>query len=341
MRNKSAEAGRRQHMISVPLKVRIVLGAFLAVGIVFSLLNPAFISGGNILAILMRMAILVPIALGVMLSLAVKGIDLSAGTIVGLLGIILAMLIRGQVPLGLGIMVIAALGTVIGLINGILIGRLNMNPFIATLAMMFIGNSIERVLTQGGLPIYLYTDTSGLSQVFRTKSFGIPIPIILLGAVGITFYLLMDKSVFGRRLYAAGSSLGGAVNAGIPVRSFYTAAYTVSGLLASISALLVASQVRSGQPLVGQSYMWDAIGAGFLSTILSRYRRPNVTGTIFGVGFLAMITNGLTILGLEFYWMGFFRGIIILLILTASALTDKQAPFGVMRQGIRRIRTAE
>lgn len=326
-------------MMSVPHNFWLVLGAFLAVGTVFSLLNPAFISGGNMSAILMRMAVLVPIALGIMLSLVVKGIDLSAGTIVGLLGIILAMLIRTQVPLFLGIMAIAALGTVIGLINGILIGRLNMNPFIATLAMMFIGNSMERVLTQGGLPIYLYTDTSGLSRIFRAEWFGIPIPIILLVIIGLALYLLMDKSVFGRRLYATGSSLGGAANAGIPVRSFYMAAYTISGLLASISALLVASQVRSGQPLVGQSYLWDAIGAGFLSTILSRYRRPKVIGTIFGVGFLAMITNGLTILGLEFYWMGFFRGVIILLILAASAVTGKRASLGVMKRRIKKIQS--
>ncbi|MCG8480503.1 MAG: ABC transporter permease [Spirochaetales bacterium] len=310
---------------TVPINVVLTVGAFVAVFMFFSLLNRSFFRWNNIVAILMRGTILVPLSIGVMLSLIVRVIDLSSGTTVGLLGVVLTMLIRDGISLPWAIVVIAFAGIAIGLVNGTLIGVLNMNPFIATLAVMFIGNSIERVLTQGGLPIYLYGDTSGLAEVFRGVAAGVPIPIVLLACVSIATYITLEKTVFGRRLYATGSSIGGATNAGIPVRRYYVAAYAVSSLLAVLSAVLVASQVRSGQPMVGQSYLWDAIGAAFLSTIISKKRRPNVAGTVFGVAFLAMVTNGLTILGIAFYWMDFFRGLIILFMLLSSVITIRDS----------------
>ncbi len=293
---------------------------FVLVFLLFGILGSGFFTWNNLITIMMRATILAPIAFGVMLSLIVKGIDLSSGSVIGLLGIILSMMISRGFSLWIGVIVLLAGGAIIGFINGILIGKFNINPFIATLSIMFIGNSIERILTQGGLPIYLYGDSSGLSHIFRGAWVGVPIPVILLSVLAVLLFIVLNLSIFGRRLYAVGSSIEGAINAGVPVRLFYTAVYTISGVLMSFSALLVASQVQSGQPLVGQSFLWDSIGAAFLGTIFTRNPRPNILGTLLGVLFLAMITNGLTILGLEFYWLDFFRGLIILFILLVSAV---------------------
>ena len=182
---------------------------------------------------------------------------------------------------------------------------------------------MEKVLTQGGLPIYLYGDSSGFDQIYRVSFAGIPLPFIIFIITTGGLYILLKYTNYGRRLYASGMSIKGAVNAGIPVRKYFASAYIISSFLVFFSSMFIASQVRSGQPLIGQSYLWDAIGAAYLSTILSDTKRPNVMGTILGVVLLAVITNGLTMLGLAFYWKTFARGFLILFVLLASTMDSR------------------
>lgn len=296
----------------------------------FSLMNESFFGFANFSDILMRVAVTAPIALGIMFCLIVKGIDLSSGTVVGLAGIVLANMVKAEKPLALGILAVLFIGLAVGTIDGILIAKLNMNPFVATLAVMFVGLSFEKVITQGGLPVYLYGSVNSLSGIYRNRLLGIPLPIVILIFIIMITYVISEKMVVGRRLRAAGESIKGSANAGVNVRLYFAAAYIVSGVLAACSGVIIASQVQAGQPLVGQSYLWDAIGSAYLSTALSRTRRPNVFGTVFGALFLAMINNGLTILGLPFYWKTFFSGLIILFILLVSVVNR-----GLMRKTVR------
>ena len=294
--------------------------AFVVIAGFFSLMNISFLSVSNFVDILMRISVTAPIALGIMFCLIVKGIDLSSGTVVGLVGITLAAMVKAEVPLALGIALALSLGFAVGLINGVLIARFNMNPFVATLAIMFVGLSFEKVITQGGLPVYLYGSANSLSLIYRYRLLGIPIPIIILAFIVTITWLASEKMIIGRRLRASGESIKGAINAGIRVRMYFAGAYIVSGILAACSGIIITSQIQAGQPMVGQSYLWDAIGSAYLSTTLSVNRRPNVFGTVFGALFLSMINNGLTILGLPFYWKTFFSGLIILFILLTSVV---------------------
>ena len=305
------------------IKAIIMLIAVVCVIIFFALMNKSFLSLENIKEIVMRVSVLAPIALGIMVVLIVKGIDLSPGTSIGLLGILGVSLIDKGAPLVGGLLFALFFAFVIGGLNGLLIARFNMNPFITTLAMMFIGMSMEKVLTQGGLPIYLYGDSSGFDQIYRVSVGPVPLPILVFIITTVGLYILLKYTTYGRRLYASGMSIKGAVNAGIPVRKYFASAYIISSSLVFFSSMFIASKVRSGQPLVGQSYLWDAIGAAYLSTILSDTKRPNVVGTIIGVVFLAVITNGLTMLGLAFYWKTFSRGFLILFVLLASTIETK------------------
>ena len=301
-------------------KTLIMLLAVVCVLIFFSFINKRFLSIENIKEIVMRVSVLAPIALGIMVVLIVRGIDLSPGTSIGLLGILAASTIERGSPLVSGLLFALLFALIIGSLNGLLIAKFNMNPFITTLAMMFIGMSMEKVLTQGGLPIYLYGDNSGFDKIYRATVAGIPLPILIFLILAISLYVILNYTTYGRRLYASGMSIKGAVNAGIPVRTYFASAYLISSFLVLFSSMFIASKVRSGQPLVGQAYLWDAIGAAYLSTILSDTKRPNVGGTIIGVVFLAIITNGLTMLGLAFYWKTFARGFLILFVLMASTL---------------------
>ncbi len=135
--------------------------------------------------------------------------------------------------------------------------------------------------------------------------------------------MILEKTSYGRKFYATGASLRGSVNAGISIRAYIAAAYVISGFTASVAGVLVASQVRSGQPLVGQSFLWDAIGAAFISRFLSRRDRPNAIGTAFGAILFASIHVGLTLVGVQFYLRNFFLGLILLVILLAASLRSR------------------
>jgi ribose transport system permease protein len=309
---------------NILLESMLIIG-FIFLLIFFSIVNPAFWSFQNINSILLRVAIASSIAYGIMLSLIGVGIDLSPGASVGLAGLGMVLCIEAGLPTGVGIIVGLLVGLAVGAVNGILISRASMNPFIVTLSIMFIGNSIERVITRGGLPIYLYgpSATKTFEFLFRGKLLGIQFPIWVMLFVTIIYYIFLERSIFGRRLYSCGMSLKGAKASGINVRRYYFLIYTISGISAAVAGLLVASQVRSGQPMVGKSFLWDAIGAAYLSTLMSKNMRPNILGTLFGVIVLAVLTNGLTLLGLNFYWKEFFRGFLIIIILLISVVKRK------------------
>lgn len=286
----------------------------------FTAVNSDYFSLGNLREILMRASITTPIGLGIMLTLGLRGIDLSPGTTVGLTGIMMAMMIEGKHSLATAIAVGCLVGLAVGCANAVLVARFNLEPLIATLSLMFIGSSIERALTKGGLPIYLIGEKVGLGNIYRGTLLSIPYPIWILIVITLVFYLVLEKTAYGRKFYASGASLRGSINAGISIRVYIAAAYIISGLTSSLAGVFVASQVRSGQPLVGQSFLWDAIGAAFISRFLSRRDRPNALGTAFGAILFASIHVGLTLVGVQFYLRNFFLGLILLIILMAASL---------------------
>lgn len=318
MNSKSGKSGVARFVLDYFAYI-ILLAAF----VFFSAVNIEYLSLGNLKEILMRASITTPIALGIMLTLGLRGIDMSPGTTVGLTGIVIALMVQAKYGLVAAIAAGCLVGLVIGGLNAILTARFNLEPLIATLSMMFIGSSVERALTKGGLPIYLYGEKVGLGKIFRAEFLSIPVPIWFLAVLTLAFYLVLDKTAYGRKFYACGASLRGSVNAGISIRTYIAAAYVVSGLTASLAGILVASQVRSGQPLVGQSFLWDSIGAAFISRFLSGRDRPNALGTAFGAILFASIHVGLTLVGVQFYLRNFFLGLIILVILLAASLRSR------------------
>lgn len=307
---------------------RIVLDKFAylalaAVVVIFTILNPQYLSLGNFREILMRAAITTPIALGIVLALGLDGIDLSPGTVIGLMGIITAKMIERKYSLAEGILCGFAAALAIGIVNALLVARFNFAPMIATLAIMYVGSSIERAMTRGGLPVYLYGEKVGLGNIYRGEILGVPYPILMLAVIVLVFHFVLENTAVGRKYYACGASLRGSMNAGIPIRRYIAGAYIVSALTSAISGVLVASQVRSGQPLVGQSFLWDAMGAAFISSFLSSRSRPNAVGALFGTLLFAAVHVGLTMVGVHFSLKNFFLGVIILIILMAASLRGR------------------
>lgn len=297
----------------------IILIGFGLLVIFFSISNSGFLQLDNITDILLRMSILIGPSYGVMLALSCKGIDLSAGTTMGLVAITMAGTISAGRNFGLSLFLALLVGSGIGLLNALLVSRANFNPFIATISVLFIGNSIEKSVTRGGLPIYLYPAPEAINFIYRGKIVGIPTPIFIMVIMTLILYLFLEKSKYGRKLRAGGENIQASRATGIPVRFYYGLAYFFAAICASVGGIIILSQIRAAQPLVGHSYLWDAIGAAYLSTIMSRRSfRPNVLGTLFGTLVMATLVNGFTLMGLPFYWKEFAKGVAILLLLLIS-----------------------
>ncbi|HOP25392.1 MAG TPA: ABC transporter permease [Defluviitoga sp.] len=313
---------RKFNLFNFLVSQSIIIG-FAGILIFFSIKNYSFLQWQNIVDIIMRMSILSGPAFGVMLALVCKGIDLSSGTTMGLVAITLASAISAGKSFGVSLFFAFLVGSSVGIINALLIAKANLNPFIATISVLFIGNSIEKCVTRGGLPIYLYPSPKSLDRIYRGNILGIPTPIFIMVIMTLLLFFFLEKSKYGRKLRAAGENIKASRLAGIPVRFYYGLAYFFAAICATIGGIVVLSQIRAAQPLVGESYLWDAIGAAYLSTIMSPRGQPNVLGTLFGALVMATVANGFTLMGLSFYWKEFAKGVIILILLLVSTLKKR------------------
>jgi ribose transport system permease protein len=294
---------------------------FVLICAVFSFATDTFLSPANLFNVLVNNVVLLAIvALGLTLVVSSGGIDLSVGVAVDLASMIFVMLLGAghgvfaSIAAGLGV---AAL---VGLLNAILITRLKISPFLATLGVLFIGQSTQQLATGGGQPIYLITGepAAAFDGIARSALFHLPTPVLVLFACGIAVYLLLHRSVFGRQIVALGVQPGVARYSGIRVARQLSWVYVACALLSGIAGILLSATVKSYVPLSGNAFLLDAIGATFIGTTLSSERRPSVPGTLIGVLMLAAMKNGLLLVGWNFYWQQVGIGVLVFVVLAAS-----------------------
>lgn len=298
-----------------------VIGAFAAVIIFFGIFADGFLTGENLLNLISNKVVLLSIvALGMTIVIGAGGIDLSIGVSVDLSSMIFIMLLAagyaGVIAVTGGIL--AAL--CVGLANAMLINKLKMNPFLATLGILFIGQSIQRLSTQGGVPIYLTRPefAAPFEAIVRTSLFTIPTPIIVMLICIIVVYLALHRSVFGRYVAALGAQAEVAWYSGIRVPFNLSVVFIACAVLSGITGILLSSTVRSYVPFSGDAFLLDAIGATFIGTAISAERRPSVIGTLLGVLLLAVMRNGLLLIGWNFFWQQVGIGVLVFLVLGLS-----------------------
>jgi len=305
-----------------------VLVAFAAVFIFFAFGAQGFLSLTNFLNVLVNNVVLLAIvALGMTLVVTSGGIDLSVGVSLDLASLaFIALLAHGySAPLAVGAGLLAAV--LVGLVNAILIAKMKISPFLATLGVLFIGQSAQRLATNGGQPIYLTTSAHAqtFAAISRSSFLGLPTPVWILIACIAACYLAVHRMAFGRYARAIGAKPGVAWYSGIRVPFTLAQVYVGAAFLCGIAGILLSSSVRSYVPMSGNAFLLDAIGATFIGTALSRDLRPNVGGTILGVVLLALVKNGLLLIGWNFYWQQVGIGVLVFLVLAAS--------FGLRRRG--------
>jgi simple sugar transport system permease protein len=297
--------------------------------------EPAFLHVNNLFSVLQSVAVVALLAVGVTVTLAVDGFDLSVGSIAAftLMTSAYAMIVW-QFSAAATVAFALTTGAAIGLVNGLLIVSLRIPDLLATLGMMFLlaglqlipsaGRSITSglILSDGSVaegafdPVFL---AIGRSQLFAVA----PLPVVIVAIIAVVFWFLMERTRWGRVFYAVGGNETAAYLAGAPVRSYRVAAYVISGVLAALGGVFVAARVGRGDVFAGSSLLLDSVAASLIGFAVLDQRRANVIGAVTGAIFVGVVLNGLTMLNVPYYTQDFVKGAVLV---GALALT-----FGIGR----------
>lgn len=307
----AADAGKRFKLSEVTQKLGPLLGFIILVMIV-SILNPAFMEPLNILNLLRQVAINALIAFGMTFVILTGGIDLSVGSILALSSAFVANLMLAGVDPILAILIGCIAGAIMGAINGLLITKGKMAPFIATLATMTIFRGLTLVYTNGN-PITGLGDDLSFQLFGRGYFLGIPVPAITMMIVFAVLWIILHKTAFGRKTYAIGGNEKAAIVSGIKVHRVKIMIYSLAGMLSALAGAILMSRLNSAQPTAGQSYELDAIAAVVLGGTSLTGGRGWIVGTLIGALIIATLNNGLNLLGVSSFFQMVVKGVVILI----------------------------
>ncbi|WON78329.1 ABC transporter permease [Serratia sp. UGAL515B_01] len=274
------------------------------------LMNPS-----RLLLIVLQVAIIGIIAVGVTQVIITTGIDLSSGSLIALTAVVAASLAQtsesispiypglldlpAAIPIGAGI----GVGILCGFINGFLITRTGIPPFIATLGMMVSARGLAQYYTKGNPVSFLSDDFSAIGQG--------AMPVIIFLVVAAIFHVALKHTRYGKYIYAIGGNITSAKVSGINVNKYLVTVYTIAGGLAGLAGVVLAARVSSGQSSMGVAYELDAIAAAVIggSSLMGGVGR--ITGTLIGAVILGLIKSGFTFIGVDSYIQDIIKGIII------------------------------
>ncbi|WP_180548926.1 ABC transporter permease subunit [Staphylococcus haemolyticus] len=280
--------------------------------IVVSILNPSFLDLSNLLNLLRQISINGLIAFGMTFIILTGGIDLSVGSILALSSAFIALMITSGVDPIIALIIGVLIGFVLGAVNGLLVTKGNMAPFIATLATMTIFHGLTLVITDGN-PITNLGD-SYLFQLFGKGYFiGIPVPAVTMIIVFVILLILLQKTTFGRHTYAIGGNEVAAKISGIKVNKIKILIYGISGLMSALAGGILTSRLNSAQPTAGTSYELDAIAAVVLGGTSLTGGKGRIVGTLIGVLIIGVLNNGLNLLGVSSFYQQVVKGVVILI----------------------------
>jgi len=302
---------------------------FFAMFVGMSLLSDAFLHPRNLVNVIRQISVVGMIAIGVTMVIITMGIDLSSGSVLALAAVFAASLAQQAnwhdakypgltLPIIVPILAALAIGLLCGAINGGLIARFKIPPFIATLGMMTVARGFA--LLYSDRPVSGLTNTYnfiGQGEIFKVfpipnqPPLGIPIPIIILAVVGISAHVMLNHTRFGRHIYAVGGNEQAALISGLNVGRIKIGVYSIAGLLAGLAGLVLSSRIGSGQPGLGVGYELDAIASAVIGGTSLSGGVGTIWGTSIGALIIGVLNNGLDLLNVSAYWQTIIKGSII------------------------------
>ena len=314
-------------LLSHVLRLRAFI-ALAVVTLVFSLSSPEFLTAGNLSILVKHVAINAILAIGMTFVILSGGIDLSVGSTVGFCGMIAGLLLsRGVVLESFGIVVyphawfvvlLAVLaGMAIGAVNGLLISRFGVAPFIATLGSMYVARGAALLISGGATFPNLGGDTAlgntGFPWIGSANVAGLPVPVSLMVLLASTAIFLAARTPFGRHVYAVGGNDRAALLSGVRVARVRLRVYVISGFCAAVVGVIIAAQLGAAHPATGTTFELNAIAAVVLGGTSLMGGRGTIGGTLIGAFVIGVLADGLVLLGVSEFWQMVVKGLVIVL----------------------------
>ncbi|MEG1651470.1 MAG: ABC transporter permease [Oscillospiraceae bacterium] len=286
-----------------------IIIAFLGLLVIISVLRPSFLAPGNLILVLNQASINGILAVGITFVLITAGIDISIGSVIGLSGVVSAMIVQAGLPIWLGFLAGILIGTLIGGIIGLLVTKGKLAPYIVTLGFLTVIRGVA-LLVSGGRPI------SGLSQSYgalgNSNIFGfIPSPVVVFLVVTVVSHIILAHLQIGRHIYAVGGNPNAAEACGINPNKVKLFVHLFCSTCAGIAGIILSSRIITGQPNAGEGYELDAIASAVVGGTSLAGGTGGIPGTIIGALIIGVIGNGLDLLGVSSYWQDIVKGAII------------------------------
>jgi ribose/xylose/arabinose/galactoside ABC-type transport system permease subunit len=296
--------------------------------IVFQILDHRFFNPKNILGVLNTSTLLILLSLGMMMTMSVRGIDLSVAQVADASGVIVAMMILAGVSIPLAVISAVSFGLAVGVVNCVIISYLGVPAIIGTLGMMFIIRSIELSLTNGAQPQILFTllpkRIKGFFFIGQGHFGPVTMLMIICVVLIVILYFVKERSVLGRHMDAVQGNVRASILSSINVRRVFGSSFIISSTLCAIVGVMLVSRSGNAVPRGVESYLTDCFVAVYLGTLFSKNRQFNVIGTVIGALFVGFMSNFFTLIGFGAAFKNFFNGIFIILAVALSVLQGRK-----------------
>lgn len=300
------------------MKYGLLIGLLLLMALL-SIIHRRFLTSENLLNILDQTSIVGIAAFGMTAVLITGGLDLSIGTIIsvtGLLGFI--MIQRGYGTLAAVAMALAA-GVALGSVNAALVTVLGISSLVVTIATSFVFRSLDFVLTNGGNILYAPKVPDSFALIYHGSVGPVTNPIIVLCAVFVVSYLIMNRTRFGRFLYATGAQIEVSRLSGIRTRLYMAAPYVFCGVMGAIGGIMLSSRVSSGQSRGGDAYLMDSVATAFVGATMFK-GKATVIGTLLGALLVSVMSDGLTLMNVNYLYQNLAKGVVFALAVLSSSI---------------------
>lgn len=297
----------------------VIVSLLLVVG-VFSFLNSNFMQHRNIINILQQASINAIVGFGMTVVIITGGIDLSVGSIVALTSIVMAKFMVSGVSIPLALLSGIILGGLCGALNGILVAKVKLQPFLVTLGTMSLYRGLA-LICSNGIPIINLPSTflTNMNRFNRT----IPVPVMIMFLVTIVLTFVLRKTLFGAYVFAMGGNEEATKLSGVNVDKHKIITYTVSGVMCAIAGIIFLGRLAAAEPMAGSGYETDAIAAAAIGGASLAGGKGSIFGTIIGALILSALRNGLTLMNVQAFYQLVAVGVIIIIAITIDRYSDR------------------
>jgi ribose transport system permease protein len=300
-----------------------ILFVLIALCVILSIVAPRFLTLRNVTNVVRQFSVIAIMSVGMTYVIITAGIDLSVGSIIALSGCMTAWFLVEGYPIWLSVLIGLALGMLTGIVNGLLIVKVRLAPFIATLGTMGIARGLVLALTMG-YPIQPFPEA--FEVIGRGYLGPIPIPVVIMTVVVIVGHIFLSRTTIGRYIYYVGSNPTAARLSGLNVGRILILVYTVAGLLSGLAAVVLVSRLTSAQSNMGTGWELDAIAAVVIGGTSLAGGEGSVLGSLIGAALMGVIKNALILLGVNVYWQSVVIGIVIVLAVALDAWRQSRRP---------------